>query len=376
MKHGKFERVNILDKTIFKLLYHILELSPTKKLNTYYLNTRTIKNILVIRTGGIGDVLLTLPFFRTIKQEFPNVNIDIICMKRNINMVRIIDREIKFKNIYLIDKDFLAYILNKYDVIFNLDQSKYDYITPVLVKLLNGESKIGYDIKNRAIFYTHKVVYLHQEYETQSILNQLKYFKINKKIKEDDLIIKNKRFFHSKNRLQKLYNIKNDYIIISIGGLNPQNKLPNNVLIDVLNSIANKYNVVFIGSKQDKIDVCKIIKSMERDIFINLCGETSLVESLSLLKNANLFIGYDGGPLHMAVSVGCKTLSIWGPSLFQKWSPKNKEKNVFVKTFLPCQPCIYGRFPNFEKCPYNQKCLKDLKTEDIISKLKIQSIKT
>ena len=82
-----------------------------------------------------------------------------------------------------------------------------------------------------------------------------------------------------------------------------------------------------------------------------------------------MFFGYDGGTLHMAAVAGCPTVSIWGPSLFEKWSPKGKN-HAFVKKEFPCQPCVYGRFPVFKKCSYEMKCLCDISSIEIISKIK------
>lgn len=370
MKHGKLEWINILDKSLFFCLFFILLILYKKKKVPYFIDNNKIKRILVIRQGGLGDVFLSLPFFRILRRELNLDLLDIVCVKRNISAINVLQEEISFDQIFLLEKDF-RYLFKKYDLVINLDQSKYEYVTPTLMALISAKYKIGYDIKNRARFYTHKVVYRYEEYEAQSIVNTLQYLEIFQNVEEVNLLARDiEKLKFQANDILLNHNIKNRFIVLSIGGLNLQNKLKPEIIAKLSSSLVEQnYNILFIGNKIDYLETEKIIHlANKKDKVYNFCGKFSLKETISILSTADYFIGYDGGPLHLAVFAGTKTISIWGPSLFNKWSPKNIERHFFIKTNLPCQPCLYGRFPIFLKCPYDMKCMKDLEKDDFVVK--------
>ena len=369
-KFINFEFINFLDKSLFFCLFFILSVFYKKKKTSYFIDKNKIKKILVIRPGGLGDVFLSLPFFRILRKNLNLETLDVVCLQRNIAAFNVISEEILFDKIFLLEKNF-QYLFKKYDLVINLDQAKYDYITSSLVALISAKYKIGYDIKNRARFYTHKVVYRHEEYEAQSIINTLQYLEIFKNVEEDDLLAEGREKLITLGRIILDRNeVEGKFIVISIGGLNLQNKLKLETIVKLSQSLLDQnYNILFIGSKTDYLETEQIINLVnKKDKIYNFCGKFFLKETISILSLADYFIGYDGGPLHMAVFAGTKTISIWGPSLFDKWSPKNQDRHFFIKTHLPCQPCLYGRFPIFLKCPYSMKCIRDLEREDFVVK--------
>ena len=126
-----------------------------------------------------------------------------------------------------------------------------------------------------------------------------------------------------------------------------------------------------LGSDDDSAEVESLMPGFDGHI-VNLCGKTSLKESFGVLSHAGVFFGYDAGPLHMAVASGCKTVSIWGPSLFDKWAPQFSDRHSFVRKDLACQPCLTGRFPIFVGCPFGLECLRSLTAEEIVDKIQQQ----
>ncbi len=372
MKHGSCEPINLLDKSLFSIIFAGLTLLKPVFSSPYFVNRQEVNRILVIRPGGFGDMLLALPFFRMLKLTFPDATIDLVCMRRNVGVANIFDEELGFSNIFLLEKDIFRFFNNKYDLAFSLDQSKYLYIIPVLMGLLSARVKIGYDIGRRARFCTHKMVYRHDEHEAQCSLNGFKYFGIAPSLNEEDL------HFSCLPQLKKMANSSlgqyglesGKFIACSLGGLNPQNKLPERIVRDVLAKLCkeDKCPLVVLGSAADSANADSLTFGIDGSIR-NLCGRTSLKETIGILSHAGVFFGYDGGPLHMAVAAGCKTVSVWGPSLFDKWAPQFSDRHLFVRRSLACQPCLNGRFPIYPGCPFNRECLVSLDADEIVTKV-------
>ncbi|MDQ7028684.1 MAG: glycosyltransferase family 9 protein [Ardenticatenia bacterium] len=100
---------------------------------------------------------------------------------------------------------------------------------------------------------------------------------------------------------------------------------------------------------------------------IDLGGRTSLVETIALIRRCDLFVGNDSGPLHMAAAAGVPALGIYGPSNARAWGPWGPHTAV-VKRDLPCMPCFYrghalGRPQGCQERP----CLTALSVERVLA---------
>jgi ADP-heptose:LPS heptosyltransferase len=77
----------------------------------------------------------------------------------------------------------------------------------------------------------------------------------------------------------------------------------------------------------------------------SLAGKGSLQVTAAALELADLFIGNDAGPMHLATAVGTPTVAIFGLSNSDAWGPYTgnhpARRAVVVKQNLPCMPCFY-----------------------------------
>ena len=94
------------------------------------------------------------------------------------------------------------------------------------------------------------------------------------------------------------------------------------------NHLARKHGarVLLVGSEADRSVVTAVAGMMAGDV-PNLAGELTLSEIGALCEIADLYIGNDTGPTHVAAAVGCKTLAIYGPTqpfVSQPYAPKGK----------------------------------------------------
>jgi ADP-heptose:LPS heptosyltransferase len=73
---------------------------------------------------------------------------------------------------------------------------------------------------------------------------------------------------------------------------------------------------------------------------IDFINEWTLLELLWIFRNvANLFVGNDGGVLHLAESQGVPIVGIFGPALYSKWGSINPE-SIPIETEIDCRPCL------------------------------------
>ncbi len=78
---------------------------------------------------------------------------------------------------------------------------------------------------------------------------------------------------------------------------------------------------------------------MVKDKIIDAIGKTSLGELAALLKKANLFIGTDSGPSHVASAVKTPSIILYsGTNDVKQWAPLGKKVFVIQKD-VPCKGC-------------------------------------
>jgi ADP-heptose:LPS heptosyltransferase len=57
-----------------------------------------------------------------------------------------------------------------------------------------------------------------------------------------------------------------------------------------------------------------------------------------LIRGADLFVGNDSGPMHLAAAVGTPVVAVWGSSSAERWHPWRVPHRV-VQNRLECNPC-------------------------------------
>lgn len=72
---------------------------------------------------------------------------------------------------------------------------------------------------------------------------------------------------------------------------------------------------------------------------INLAGQLSLKELAALTARAQLFIGVDSAPMHIAAAMGTPTVALFGPSGDKEWGPWGVAHRIVASEVHPCRPC-------------------------------------
>jgi ADP-heptose:LPS heptosyltransferase len=87
------------------------------------------------------------------------------------------------------------------------------------------------------------------------------------------------------------------------------------------------------------------------------CETKSIKQLIELIRRADLFIGGDTGPLHIASILGIPTVGIYGPKDPVIYGPYNG-KAVVVRKELWCSPC------KKRTCP-DPECMTSILPEDV-----------
>jgi len=90
-------------------------------------------------------------------------------------------------------------------------------------------------------------------------------------------------------------------------------------------------------------------------------SKTTVRQMASLIRQANVYVGPDSGPMHVAAAVGAKSVIIFGPIPHQARTQHYPTHVPIQSLHLDCCPCWY------RVCPFGLKCLKDIRVDDIFN---------
>jgi heptosyltransferase-2 len=94
--------------------------------------------------------------------------------------------------------------------------------------------------------------------------------------------------------------------------------------------------VVIVGGCED-IPLASGVEHHER--LRDWAGTMTVSQTTALLERADLFIGADSGPAHLAASVGTLSVILFsGTNQPRQWRPWSRH-SLILRHRVPCQPC-------------------------------------
>ena len=121
--------------------------------------------------------------------------------------------------------------------------------------------------------------------------------------------------------------------------------------------------VLLLGDGSEK-EIAARVKIIAGSSVIDLTGSTDLKALAAVIANSDLLIANDGGPMHMAVALGIKTVSFFGPvdPLAYGPYPADNKRHIVLRKPPGCSPC-YNNF-RLAVCSRDNRCLKDISVQE------------
>jgi ADP-heptose:LPS heptosyltransferase len=123
---------------------------------------------------------------------------------------------------------------------------------------------------------------------------------------------------------------------------------------------------ILMGDKSEE-DLCSQVSAAMSRQPLMACGKTTITQFAALTQRCSLLIVNDGGPLHIGVAAGVKTVSIFGPVSEEVYGPYPIGNNAVITKEIACRPC-YRRFRR-ASCDHIS-CLNQLTVEEVLERIK------
>jgi heptosyltransferase-3 len=347
---------------------------------------KEIRSILLIQLGDIGDVVLTTPTLRTLRQNFPASNLVVVTRERSKELledspwvshvvpIKKKDRNLALEIAFQI-RFFSRLRKNSFDAAIELRTGTRGAILSCLSGARYRIGRYADDGKlwrNRV--FTHLVRPKNElsQYSAEHSLNILAPFNVTIESRKPELFVSSEKQKRADIILRRegVY-IGDPIIAIQPFALWKYKEWGVNKYIKLIDFIGTEYGfpILITGTAEERKRAEEIANRCRVNVR-NLAGKTSIGEYAALLKACSLLIGGDSGGIHVAAAVGTPTLSIFGPSSALNWAPKGSKHHVIHKDWS-CVPC------REMECEFGDvsKCLEELSVEEVITVIKNRVLK-
>lgn len=327
-----------------------------------------IRQILLIRPGGIGDAVLTFPMLAALRTHFPAAAIDVLGERRNTGVYRIngLVRDVHRYDQSPFDvlRTIRRLVERRYDIV--IDTEQFHYLSSVLANHLSPRYLCGFDTLGRGRFQTHRVPYSEKGYEVYSFLG-LASALIGRPVSFDPdrpFLDVDTRWSDWADQTLAPYRGRPLAVIVPSASSEHRFWAPQRYAA-VARWLTDHDFVVTILGGGDALDAARVIgEGHPSSECLNLVTKTSLGQTAGLVKRARLYVSADTGVLHIAYGVGTPTVHMFGSGIQDKWAPLGR-KYVVINKGLPCSPCTrYGYTP---PCPYGVACMDAITAHDVIA---------
>ena len=317
---------------------------------------------LILRFSSIGDIVLTTPVIRCLKEQVEHAEVHYFTKPE---YKEILEANPYIDKIHLLKPDLGAQIQE-------LKHEFFDYVIDLhknirTRRILSGLKIISFSFDKLNLkkwyYVNFKVNKLPDKHIVDRYMEAVDIFDVENDGKGLDYFIPSR----DEVDLEQLPEpFSSGYIGFVIGAKHHTKKMPPDKIVSVINKI--QFPVVLLGGKEDREAGETIRQSSESPVY-NACGEFSINQSASLVRQARLIITHDTGLMHVAAAFRQKIISIWGNTVpefgMYPYQP-HPDSALFEIRDLNCRPCSKL---GYQKCPKKHfRCIRDISDEEIAMK--------
>lgn len=336
------------------------------------INPLEIKKILIRGIDWIGDLVIAIPTLRAIREYFKEAFISLACSSWSQPIVYncpYIDELITY-NLWKEHKN----IINRLKFLKILQEKKFDlaillsgnFDAALMCYLAKIKYRIGYDFDHRKFLLTSFCKDNFSKPRVEKLLDIARSIGIEAKNNELELFFSEKEKKYKEEFLVKKGISQNTFLIgINFGSKMLQRQWSFKKIYNLCYKILEKYNsfILIFGGKFETNNL--IYQENLAFQIINLIGQTTLSELMSLISLCKLFITTDTGPMHIAKALKVPIIGLFGPT-----KPEEviilKEYDQIIYKNLRCSPCVSSKRNRCKKV----KCMEAIEVEDVLSCVK------
>ncbi len=330
--------------------------------------------IIVFRLDRIGDILLSYPAIRALRQHYPNAKITWVTRPYAHALAERcpdVDKAISYdyskngKHVFPLGYGRLLKQLRRerYDMAFILHPTMR---TNLLAWLSGIPYRVGYNGSMRFLL-THTTIDMRSQgsqHESKNALSVVKAFGIDPPQGTSNIYLSESDNVAAIDKLKEIGVGYDKFIVLHADASCASKRWPWQNFAELGSRLYAKYRckIVLVGQGPSAAQLNLQIEQSLGVKAYDLTNKSNLILLAAILRYSQIVISNDSGPAHLAASVGVSTLSIFGrnqPGLgWQRWAPIG-EHSAVVNNDIGCHICLA------DKCPIDFECLTSLSVDRV-----------
>jgi ADP-heptose:LPS heptosyltransferase len=321
--------------------------------------------ILIVRFSSIGDIVLTTPVVRCLKEQL-NCELHYLTKK---SFQAVLEENPHIDKLITIKKEID-------EVMRDLIQEQYDYVVDLHKNLRTFRLKMGLGTKSYSfhklnlekwLIVNWKVNRLPQKHIVDRNLDAVAALGIRNDGKGLEYFIAET----DKVDLTEFFETANPpaYVAFVIGAAHATKRLPTEKIIDICRK--TNRTIVLLGGPGEREEGEHIAKEAGEHV-INACGKLRLNQSASVVAQADVVVTHDTGLMHIAAAYQRRIISIWGNTIpefgmYPYYAEGQADHALFEVKGLSCRPCSKI---GHKKCPKKHfNCMQQINTAAIVEQI-------
>lgn len=321
-----------------------------------------LKKILLIRFSSIGDIVLTTPVIRCLKQQIDGVEIHVLTKNSYRNLLL---NNPYINKVYCL-KDSLK------DLLPELKAENYDYIVDLHKNFRSF--RVKWSLRRPSSSFPkldfQKFLYTKLKIGKLPDIHIVdRYFKAveNLGVKNDGQGLD---FFFGENDSNLSVELPPRFAAVVIGGQHATKILPAEKVAEVCRNL--DFPAVLIGGKEDA-ERGEMIAAASENKVLNLCGKLNVGQSAWVLKVSDVVLANDTGMMHIAAALRKPIVSVWGNTVpefgMYPYLPTCPQRSCIVENKdVRCRPC---HKLGYKQCPKGHfACMNTFDAKEIADKMR------
>lgn len=309
--------------------------------------------LLVLRFSSIGDIVLTSPVLRCLKQQVKDVELHVATKAVFADLVRFNPH---VDTVHELHDDLGSLVTRlkseRFDVVIDLHHN----LRTARVKRALGAKAYSFPKLNvqKWLMVNLKMDRLPQQHIVDRYLSTVEALGVKNDRQGLELFIPKEREVDPQTLPESH---RNGYTALAIGAAHATKRLPPHRLVELAHLISGP--VVLIGGKEDQ-EVARSIASAIGGRVYDATGTYDILGSASLIAQAERVIAHDSGAMHIACAFKRPVTSVWGNTIpafgMGPYIPTNPERARIAEVEVGCRPCSKI---GYDHCPQGHfRCME------------------
>jgi heptosyltransferase-2 len=320
-----------------------------------------IKKVLILRFSSIGDIVLTTPVIRAIKQQ---LNIEVHYLTKA-NFAQLLASNPHIDKLHTFQK-------STDEVLKQLKSEKFDFILDLHknARTFKLKMRLGVSTSSFPKLNLQKWIYVNTKRDVMPNIHVVdRYFEAVKKIgvQNDGLGLE---FyipeFEQIDIVKYLpVNFHVGFAVYTLGAQYKTKCLPLEKMTELVHK--NRQPLVLLGGDEDA-DLGYKLQALNPNLVLNLAGKLSLLQSASVVQQSRVVIAHDTGLMHIAAAFRRPIAVLWGnttPKIGMYPYGNSASQKFFEVENLNCRPCSKIGYQSCPKKHFN--CMQQQNIDELVN---------